>query len=175
MIAPSWEWIVLQYVWWAGPELPRKSPLLLTPSASVGWGRELEGKSEKLFGLRWMQFNKWRGRGKQVMQVPSLTTSWWMPNQSPSNSCLGKKKTPLFYCQVWGSVTWSVFWVISGQLSRLCPLPASCPANCWGQSNNQRMGKVWRDNWWSSNAGSLLKQSSLDHLTGDCDQTMYLQ
>lgn len=116
MIAPSWEWIVLQYVLWAGPELPRKSPLLLTPSASVGWGRELEGKSEKLLGLRWMQFNKWRGRGKQVMQVPSLTTSWWMPNQSPSNSCLGKKKTLCFIAKceaVWHGVSFGSFQVSS--------------------------------------------------------------
>lgn len=73
--------------WTAG-----KSPLLLTPSASVGWGRELEGKSEKLFGLRWMQFNKWKGAGgnKWCKCHPSLPADG-CPTSPQATAALGKK------------------------------------------------------------------------------------
>lgn len=114
MIAPSWEWIVLWYVGWAGPELPRKSQLLLTPSASVGWGRELEGKSDKLFGLRWMQFNKWKGvGGNKWCKCHHSLPADGCPTSPQATAALGKK--PLCFiakCDApWHGVSFGSFQV----------------------------------------------------------------
>lgn len=113
-----------------------------------------------------------RGRGKQVMQVPSLTTSWWCPTSPQATAALGKE--PLCFiakCDaLWHRVSFGSFQVSS---------PGCVPSQCLALLT---AGGIMRVTGWVRFEGTaggylacLLKQGSLDHLTGDCDQTIYLQ
>lgn len=92
-----------------------------------------------------------------------------MPNQSASNSCLGKK--PLCFiakCDaLWHGVSFGSFQVSSPGCVPSQPLALLTAG-----------GKVTITGWvrfkgttGGHQIGCLLKQGSLDHLTGDCDQS----
>lgn len=49
-----------------------------------------------------------------------------MSGQSPRNGCLGET-LPSFYCWAWCYMVRNTVLVSLGQLTQLCPLPASCP------------------------------------------------
>lgn len=66
---------------------------------------------------------------------------WW-PASVWATVTFPKKPSPHIYCWAWHDMMWNVPLVTWGQLSRLCPFPASCPPQptcCGGKA--RRKGK----------------------------------
>lgn len=66
-----------------------------------------------------------KNKGQEVMHHIPLAD--WCPASAWAVSYPLPPSSPSFYCWAWHFLVWTVSLLRPGELSRLCPLPASCP------------------------------------------------